>query len=84
MPYIQSSGSGSASISGQSGSGASPAAAVGAAPGAPPPREASTPITPSPYVASFFSPTPLMPPSPSTEVGHTVAISRSVASWKMT
>ena len=46
--------------------------------------EPSTSSTPSPYVASFFSPTPPILPSSRTDAGHTVTISRSVASWKIT
>src|SRR5690606_21098255 len=38
----------------------------------------------SPYFASLFSPTPLTVPSSSNDPGIRVAISRRVASWKMT
>ena len=48
-----------------------------------PPSEASTPITPSPYFASF-SPTPLIVPSSARDAGAVAAICRSVASWKIT
>lgn len=38
----------------------------------------------SPYFSSFFTPTPLTASNPPAVVGLRAAISRSVASWKMT
>jgi hypothetical protein len=44
----------------------------------------STSRMPSPYLASFDSPTPLIPASSPSEDGAASAIARSVASWKTT
>ncbi|SCE01209.1 hypothetical protein GA0115246_1093410, partial [Streptomyces sp. SolWspMP-sol7th] len=42
----------------------------------------SAATTPSPYVARFFSPTPLTPVRPSTESGRAATMARRVASVK--
>ncbi len=52
--------------------------------GHPGPSAARTASTCSPYLASLLSPMPVTAPSPASEPGRVAAISRRVASWKIT